>query len=269
MPKTTDETMRPTGPLNTLFAASSILMLLVFVWMTWDDYHRSWKGYQQRFVRLEAEKTRSEIERARQEIDQNALQGLKSRLEEARAAAAHHEAERAAADKALQAAASDIYRDDLVYRKHRSTFDAVRFEYEEAAHQGAANAARLKEEMDHLASEMERYRVAILGHEKRKATAEAALKAITGQADAAGKEIETLESNILRLEKKLDTVAPSGVMKAAIALLNAPLLDFIAPTIRIQQVVLERSPIDINFTRIPRADRCQTCHLAAERAGYE
>lgn len=269
MPKTTDETMRPTGPLNTLFAVSSILMLLVFVWMTWDDYHRTWKGYQQRFVRLDADKTRAEIERARQEIDQSSLQGLKSRLEEARAAAAQHEAERAAADKALQAAASDIYRDDLVYRKLRSTFDAVRFEYEEAAHSGAANAARTREHMDHLASEMEKYRVAILGHEKRKADAEAALKAISGQADAAGKEIDTLEAGITRLEKKLGTVAPAGVMKAAIALLNAPLLDFIAPTIRIQQVVLERSPIDINFTRIPRADRCQTCHLAADKAGYE
>jgi cytochrome c2 len=47
------------------------------------------------------------------------------------------------------------------------------------------------------------------------------------------------------------------------------MLDFVAPTIKIQQVVLDQMPIDINFTKIPRADRCQTCHLAANRDGFE
>jgi len=269
VPKTIDETLRPTGPLNTLFAASSILMLLVLGWMTWDDYHRSWKGYQQLFFRLEAEKTRAEIEQARQDVDQNALDDLRSKLEAARATAGQHAAERTAAEDALQTVDNDIYRDDLIYRKFRSTFDAVKFDYEEAAHAGSRAEAALNREMEHLAAEMERYRVILLEHEKRRAGAVEGLKAVTGQIDAAQKQIEQLESGTVLLEKKLGAVAPAGLMKAAIALLNAPLLDFIAPTIRIQQVVLERSPIDINFTRIPRADRCQTCHLAADRADYE
>lgn len=269
MPKTTDETMRPTGPLNTLFAVSSVLMLLVLGWMTWDDYHRSWKSYQKRFFHLDGEKTRSEIEQARQAIDQKALEESRAGLDAARDALQQHAAEKAADEKTLQEVEKDIYRDDLVYRKLRSTFDAVRFEYEEAAHAGSDHAADLKGEMEHLASEMEKYRVILLAHDKRKAEGEAALKTLTAKMDEAQKQIEQLEAGTTRLEKRLETVAPAGFMKAAIALLNAPLLDFIAPTIRIQQVVLERSPLDINFARIPRADRCQTCHLAAERAGYE
>ena len=47
------------------------------------------------------------------------------------------------------------------------------------------------------------------------------------------------------------------------------MLDLIAPTIKIRQVVLNDMPLDLNFVRIPRADRCQTCHAAADLPGYE
>src|SRR5262245_37642366 len=239
-------------------------MLVVFVWMTWDDYHRSWKGYQKRFFHLDAQKTKADIEQAQQAIDQKSLQDLTAQLEEGRKTAEQHKSEQAEAEKALHAVQNDIYRDDLTYRKTKSTFDAVKFDYEEAAHDSSSHAAAIRKRMDELAAQMESYRVKLLEHDKRKAESEAALKKVTGAADEAQKKIEGLETSVARLQKKLKTVEPTGIMKPAIALLNAPLLDFVAPTIKIQQVVLERSPIDINFTRIPRADRCQTCHLAAD-----
>ena len=42
-----------------------------------------------------------------------------------------------------------------------------------------------------------------------------------------------------------------------------------APTIRVQQVILPNVLDDVNFTRVPKMDRCQTCHLAIDRVGYE
>ena len=50
---------------------------------------------------------------------------------------------------------------------------------------------------------------------------------------------------------------------------NAPLLDFMAPTIKIQQVILPNVVDDVNFIRVPKMDRCQTCHLAIDKKGYE
>src|SRR5947209_10751636 len=105
--------------------------------------------------------------------------------------------------------------------------------------------------------------------DKAKAESQANLRALMGKADDAQKKIADLTAGISRLEKKLRKVAPSGFMKLAVDLLNAPLLDFVAPTLRIQQVVLNTMPIDINFTSIPRADRCQTCHQAADLKGFE
>jgi multidrug efflux pump subunit AcrA (membrane-fusion protein) len=154
LPKTTDETLRPTGPLNTLFAASSILMLLVLGWMTWDDYHRGWKSYQARFFRLDAEKTRADIEKAQQAIDQQALADQKAALEAARAEAAQHKDAQSKAEQELRDVERDIYRDDLSFRKYKSTFDAYKFDYEEAAHAGSPKAAGIQREMDELQKNM-------------------------------------------------------------------------------------------------------------------
>ena len=46
---------------------------------------------------------------------------------------------------------------------------------------------------------------------------------------------------------------------------NAPLLDFMAPTIRINQLLLPNVVDDVNFTRVAKMDRCTTCHLAIDR----
>ena len=42
-----------------------------------------------------------------------------------------------------------------------------------------------------------------------------------------------------------------------------------APTIKVQQIILPNVVDDVNFIRVPKMDRCQTCHLAIDRKGYE
>ena len=69
-----------------------------------------------------------------------------------------------------------------------------------------------------------------------------------------------------RLRKRLDVIAPSAVKDY---FLNAPLLDFMAPTLKIQQIILPNVVDDVNFIRVPKMDRCQTCHLAIDKKGYE
>ena len=47
--------------------------------------------------------------------------------------------------------------------------------------------------------------------------------------------------------------------------LNAPLLDFMAPTIKIKQYILPNVVDDVNFITVPKMDRCTTCHLAIDK----
>ena len=70
----------------------------------------------------------------------------------------------------------------------------------------------------------------------------------------------------MRLSKRIDVIAPS-LLKDYFR--NAPLVDFMAPTIKVNQIILPNVVDDVNFIRVAKMDRCQTCHLAIDKKGYE
>jgi len=269
VPKVVDEYLRRMSTLNLLFAISSVGLLAITVWMVYDDYSRSWKRYQAEFRRIEAGLVRTELEAAGQAVDSTALEAARKDLEAARAEAGARSRELEEATARLRRIETDHYRTDLDFREVKSTYDARKFEYEEKKNEGHPHAADLQAEVQAMERRLESLRTALLENDKARAEAATAVKSVTGRADEAGDRIEALNAEAKRLQGRLEKVAPHGLMRAALAALNAPLMDFVAPTNKIQQVVLEKVPIDINFTRIPRADRCQTCHLAADRAGFE
>src|SRR5262249_27681899 len=88
----------------------------------------------------------------------------------------------------------------------------------------------------------------------------------TGQAGSLSKQIEDMHAEENRIRKQLDVMAPSATKDY---FRNAPLLDFMAPTIKIQQLILPNIVDDVNFIRVPKMDRCQTCHLAIDKKGFE
>src|SRR5437660_10429 len=68
-----------------------------------------------------------------------------------------------------------------------------------------------------------------------------------------------------QLESQLRSVEASSNF----FLLNAPMLDFIAPTFKVDQVVIPDMFVNVNYMDVPRVDRCMTCHRAIDRAGFE
>ena len=53
------------------------------------------------------------------------------------------------------------------------------------------------------------------------------------------------------------------------AIRNAPFVDYLDPTLKIQQVVIESITDDRYFQQVPKVDRCMTCHTFIDQAGYE
>jgi hypothetical protein len=74
-----------------------------------------------------------------------------------------------------------------------------------------------------------------------------------------------LNASIDLLNKQLTNVSAS----TNFFLLNAPMLDFISPTFKIDQVVLPDLYVEMNYMQVPRVDRCVTCHRAIETPGFE
>jgi len=60
----------------------------------------------------------------------------------------------------------------------------------------------------------------------------------------------------------------SGGGNTGSSIRNLPLIDFLNPSMKIKQIVLPDLQKNINFTAIPRVDRCGTCHLALDRKEY-
>src|SRR5207244_4091872 len=65
--------------------------------------------------------------------------------------------------------------------------------------------------------------------------------------------------------KQLQTVQLTGPN----LILNLPMLDFVNPTLKIDQVVLPDLFVDVNYMHVPRVDRCMTCHRAIDNPGFE
>ena len=132
MAKQFDEYMRDMKPQNLLFAISSIGLLLVIGWMVLDDYSRGWKDYQKEFNRLEAEKARAEIQAAEQGLDLQQLEALQANLANALVSLEQSADELHEAEAQFHASTTATYKDDLSYRTFKSTYDATKFDYEEA-----------------------------------------------------------------------------------------------------------------------------------------
>ncbi len=252
--------------LNVVFAASSIFLLLSTIWMVWDDFDRDWKNTQRRFATLQYDVTRAQYRAARGAVDRAKLSSLQGQL---KAAEQNVKANQSKVD-ALQKKVDDIDvaldRASRDYQYAKATYDHDRYDFESARAAGLSTATRKGET---VADEAKQLRDADLLVQKLTAERNAAQKELsqfTGAVGTTGKQIEDLRSEQTRLRKVAEAQAPSP---AKDYFLNAPLLDFMAPTIKINQLILPDVVDDVNFKTVPKMDRCTTCHLAIDKAGFE
>jgi mono/diheme cytochrome c family protein len=270
VPAKNEEYARSVPLMNKVFAWSSLALLAGTIWMVWDDYRRPWKRVQREFQALTAKKTEEAIRQAEQGVDQEALKKTQEELAAARTEAEGKKKSLEELKDKLSRANVVYYKADIAYKNTKSVYDAVRFEYEEQAQHHASGAEAKRKELEEVEKHLAEYKLAY----ETATTERDALKneqdAILGAQKDIEKKQQDLFAGVERLQKKLATVEPRGVvLKAFESFRNAPLLDFMAPSLKIQQVVLDNQSKDINFLTIPRVDRCQTCHLAADQAGYE
>ncbi|MEE9218171.1 MAG: c-type cytochrome [Acidobacteriota bacterium] len=267
--------------LNIWFAISSVLLAAGVVWLVLDDYTRDWKTFQREFTRREYERTQealagslSEEERAKIAALEAEVQAVSTRLQDNQAIIGEIKSEISPLD-------ARHYRADQDYRFAKSLYDSHRYETEDralrlregAAHEGrdlnehelAAIAEDERALQDELAR-LEELRQIVLDVEEKRSVAQKRLEEYTGQQEEIEAQISELRSDQTLLERKLERVEPSFVNNF---FRNLPILDMLNPSIKINQLVLDNMEVSLNFTKVPRVDRCTTCHLAIDRKGYE
>ena len=251
--------------LNVVFAASSLFLFLSVIWMVWDDYDRDWKNTQREFAQLEYQVTQASLEQAARAVDKNKLGQLQQQLAAAEKNVAANQQKIDDLRSELNDFDARLYREAQEYQFAKATYDQDKYDYE-AARAGGGNVERQGQAVAALQERVNDLNLRVEATTAERAGVLRQIEEFTGAGATAQQQIDEMHMEETRLRRRLDVLAPS-VLKAYFR--DAPLLDFMAPTLRVQQVILPNIVDDVNFTKVPKMDRCQTCHLAIDRPGYE
>jgi mono/diheme cytochrome c family protein len=294
MPKPADplsDTMYDMTSLNRLFFLSCVILTFVTIWMAWQDYDRNWKRYQRDFNELALAQAQKDLEAKNREVDHKDLEEKKAALDKA---TADLETVKENQDKLEKL--RDEREDNrgpmeearLKWMFLKSEEDTLKQRTEHAGDQltvarehakaGGEDAKTWEGKIPGLEGH---YKDADAAYQdKKKVTQEAKLvfedltkkdveKAaeiatmLKAQEDAQ-KAYDKARSDIAFIERRISKLEPS----LATTLLNLPGLDFVAPTIKIEQDILMHFQEDLNFSSVFKIDRCRTCHLAIDKKGW-
>ncbi len=199
-------------------------------------------------------------------MDKNKLAQLQAQLDAAKKNVAANQQKVDELQEKLDAINIRLDRAQRDYQYAKATYDHDRYEFESLRAGGSSSAAEKGEAVAELEKRL--IELDLRGPEADRPSAPASQKELeqyTGQVATIAKQIEELHTEETRLQKLLDTQSRRALTKDYFR--NAPLLDFMAPTLKVQQLILPNVVDDVNFIRVPKMDRCGTCHLGDRQEG--
>tara|TARA_R110000868_G_scaffold99206_5_gene273166 strand:+ start:2386 stop:5208 length:2823 start_codon:yes stop_codon:yes gene_type:complete len=251
--------------LNKIFAFLSVGLLITTFWVFLDDYIRPWKAVQLEAMQIRRGKLQEKVEEAKKAIDQEKLAELQAQLAEGEEAAKQRQAEIAALEVEINKIDKDIKEETITNGRLNSMVSATTFKYEIANSHGDSNAKELLATLHDYKEKFEISRDRMKG-------LEATIKAKNKKLDSLRAEIIQAEKGITETTRVLDLLKISLAktdVTPVFAVRNAPFLDFLDPTLKIQQLVIDKVEDDRYFVSVPKVDRCITCHTFIDQEGYE
>ena len=251
--------------LNAIFAFSALGLLLVTGLIVMYDYVRGWKWFQYEFMRIQQERIEQNLQAEQKKANRTQIADLDARMKQAELEIAANRDQYVIAQRDLDSWEGKHYAADEDYRFAKAKLDAQRYIAESSIVQkrsdAAAQQAEYKRQEQHVNDLLLNLQDVTRKRDASQARVNAWLKKIK---DVEDKKKE-MNASIDLLNKQLEHVEAS----TNFFVLNAPMLDFISPTFKVDQVVLPDLFIDMNYMHVPRVDRCMTCHRAIETPGFE
>jgi|GEM_PF-2369779 len=262
------------GKLSFHFAIWSTLLLLVLVWMVWQDHARPWKDYQrayrQREIELNVQKRKNvetqlggaatlEALLADEDAARKALAGLADKHPEL----PKLEEELVELGHALKVAEDHEKEIKGVHAPARYQYElAVAHEHEGEGKGSLAASEAARETLNKLSTQwlnaVDAYKTAQANYD----AVERKIAAIRGPAVKAVKAAEKklqeyrgAQAAVLGLEQKYTNNQWR----------NAPVIDFIARSLEVRQVVVKNIHDNWNFATNAKVDRCITCHVGIDQ----
>ncbi|MFA5060069.1 MAG: c-type cytochrome [Candidatus Omnitrophota bacterium] len=259
--------------LNKIFAFVSILLLAALVFLFVDDYKREWKDHQKKFRELEIEKTRQRYADESAKLGDNAqYQSLLKDLDAAKTQHKEKSGEIASEQSKFSQLTTKYDIEKQKYQFKKAEFDAAKYAFENASSHNSSDVTHLKTQLEKV--EQETNVLFKLTEELNAGVV--AQQGVMDQQTRQLRDMEKKRDSLARqaniLARKLNLIDPqkmSFANKIANFIRDLPVLDFMNPNYRIQQVVLKDITEDVNFAHIPKVDRCMTCHLGIANPDFK
>jgi len=257
--------------LNIIFAISSVILLGAVLWMTWDDYTRDWKQHQNDFRTFEIEKSRVKYDDTLTALDkQKEYQALLIELEVAK-----KKFDANCNFKGLESELTGIKAENALSRQNykfsKAELDAAKYRYEAALAHHGKNLADVKQEFFDLDKEVNDLKLAVENSNTKLEEKSAVIDLCGQELDNLQKRQRQLAGQAKVLELKLAKIDPdkmSFANRIGDLARDLPVLDLANPKVKIEQVVLNDLTDDVKFMRVPKVERCITCHLGIANPDY-
>lgn len=254
-----------TKTLNKIFAFLSVLLFLCTVWMLLEDYIRPWKFFQLQGMKIRQNFIAKQVNEEKKNLDQKKIDQVQLELQQAEKVIDQRKGSIKELEDKLQNLKGQLYSTNLEKGKGNSALSESVFNYEMAHLHHDPNAPKLKKKLE---KDQKYYTAAaekLKELEEEKKTLTIDLANLKKEQVESENELKDLTGKLERLQKALDVVTPGPIM----VLRNLPFGDFLDPTIRIHQVFTDFVTEDRYFQQVMRVDRCITCHMNADRPGFE
>jgi cytochrome c2 len=249
---------------NVVFALSSLALLAISLLMVMMDFGRPWKRYQAEFRDLERASFVAKLEVERESLNNDSVATVQAETAAEQARLVERQGDIAALEDEIATLDKRVFESDKRMRSTKSRLDAAKYEYDVALQRGSGVDAALAK-ADDLTSRWIEYTKETEAYIDERQIRRDSLAAEHEALEASEDRLAVLRSAMNGLEIQLSTVEKN----LDYFMLNAPLMDFLAPSMQIEQVIVSGLYHDIKFAKIDRVDRCVTCHVPVARAGFD
>jgi len=251
-----------TKKLSKFFAISSILLLISLVWAVLEDYDRPWKKYFRQNQKIQEVIGTVRLSAAQKAIDQSKLSSLEKQRDQVHEQMKEITKE---VDERISKLEAIHYKKNQVFQFENAQFSALEFDLNTALYKQKPKAQKLKQKHAALRTKVEKLRDEAYVAEQNLEAARETRKDILSKESSLSASLTAMNAEIEK-QQKIITANEASILNIA---RNAPLVDFVVPTVKIQQVVLPDLFVNYHFNKVPRVDRCMTCHATIDKKGFE
>ena len=259
--------------LNKWFAISSVLFLISMAWTFIDDNDDEFKIYQREFRKMEIEISEQNLQNEDELVKADRLSHEKD-LADAEAKLNTQQIKLDELENNLAGLQAKHYNENMIYQGQKAEVDALKYLVEsENAHQnnGDHHGPSYKDEYVAALDLLQEFRLIKEGTEIEISENEDAIKSMRADVKLRLDELNIVLKQVNIVDNKLKKIDRNRMTLAnqvADVVRDLPILDFMDPYYKVNQVVVRDVKYDVNFAEVPKVDRCTSCHLGINNPDF-